>query len=123
MTSTELISLLFGKFASNHFDKFIKQVVAVVRTRGGLWVILNTEGVYVFTFQAFHHPVVETSMSNLHFTKTGRRARSIFIKIYSKSMVVRSHLNPSGFGVENWLVNSPVPKLELIGVKSQSSPQ
>jgi len=47
ITSTELISLLFGKVAPDHFNEFVKKVMAVVRASRSLRMILNTEGVNV----------------------------------------------------------------------------
>src|SRR5665647_3372268 len=102
----------------HELDEAVEEVGRVVRTGGGLGVVLNREGRDVKAFQPLHHVVVEADVRDTHLP-VSRVDIALQGGVHGEAMVVRSDLDRARAPVQNRLVDAAMAVLELVGAESE----
>src|SRR6059058_2481832 len=91
----------------------VEEVRGVVRSGGGLGVVLDGERGDVEAAQALDDAVVETDVADVDAAE-GRPGRTVDRRVDREAVVVRADLDTSGYAVLHGLVDAAVAETQLV---------
>jgi len=101
----------------HHLYKFTKEILSIVRTWRGLWVILHGKDGQVLMPHPFQGLIVEVPLSEFDFIRIER------VGIDTESMVLGGDHHPTGPDVFDGLIGPAMAEFQFEGPPPQGQPQ